>query len=465
MKNKLIIQTARLDNEYQKKLNFYYNYENTENAKEVSGEYALTSSFFKEKVLSNQADILFLFPISLPIQNFKNLEDEFLNECQKVDIKKYLDNPCTLINKHPHLKNEKFLIVPSIGKYIKENNEPIIFESNLETISLFILFYLYKNIQKIEEVYIDISSGHNIYITALISTISRFIPIYELHHGFKIKLKVQIIYSEPITRFSDNNSYQINQADFSARTFMDLPYKDFTSIESFLKKYLRKKLDKVHYDSIKEFYEKYFPILFYAVKNAFVLLLGKLLKKIQDTNKLDITNMLTLDIRDNLKKDYLNIVNILIANAMFDGIKESFQSIPDELRIEIKFGVNNKVEKDNVTVLCEDEIKKCFRQYELQHAYQKFKYELYEIFFNKLDYRLFHSTDEFGGLNNLLKNKDNNKEFKSRNFLAHAGLELNSVEIKIDSVEENGTILLKIRLKDDVLDDKKLKSILDECKK
>lgn len=114
--NKLIIQIGRLDSYYRKKIPIKH--------EDKVKEYELTSHFYKKEVLNNQAQLLLLFPVSLPIQKFNSsTDDPFIQKCIDAisSIEKFndfLSHPENLFQNHPHLSEDDFLVLPSLGNYI-----------------------------------------------------------------------------------------------------------------------------------------------------------------------------------------------------------------------------------------------------------------------------------------------------------------------------------------------------------
>ncbi len=171
-----------------------------------------------------------------------------INEDEK-ERGKYLESPYDFFKFHPDSKEaDDFIILHSIGKF---NN--VDFESSITDIILEIFLdmvqrvnsdynindktndkineridfkiddKIFEKIDKIKNkkidqniddelnIYIDISSGHNIYVSALIEAARKFSVFYNLLHYFDSnKIHIKFLFSDPI--FSKDETYDIHKS-------------------------------------------------------------------------------------------------------------------------------------------------------------------------------------------------------------------------------------------------------------
>jgi CRISPR-associated protein Csx1 len=198
---------------------------------------ALLSSFaLKQSFLENGEDakVILIYPISLFLnknapqiedisEDFKQtIEGVLKNENERFN---YLSNPYPYFAKHPHSEEaDDFIVIHSLGQY-----EGISFSATLEELILEIFIDMVKRYQDepFSELYLDISSGQNIYISALLEAGRLFLTFYKLQN-FNLKdkgLKVFITFSDPIVAPYDR-TFQVHK-DFclEVKTFFSFPEK------------------------------------------------------------------------------------------------------------------------------------------------------------------------------------------------------------------------------------------------
>jgi len=466
MKN-LILQVGRIDRSFNNPISFKYN--DGDNEKKES--YPLSSFFWKNEVLNkDETEILLLYPVSLPVQDIDHPSNEFLKEVANLNIDDYLKNPNDFFQKHPHSEGNKFLVINSIGTY-KKDNKTYSFYSSIEEITLQILLKLVKEYSDIDNIYIDISSGQNIYITSMINAIYRFIPYHEILHGFgqNKKLNAYIISCDPIILVLSNHSFTLSSTKFSAKAFFELPYSieklnDFDSL-----------LSKINKRNFREFIKTDFPILFYSFKFSFVPLLIYLKsKEIHNKSKeihnkweindlvcaiYDYVNDNKFNCENNNKKIFFSeIVSVIFSAAFYKLFCSLLKNLEDLDEIQIKVLMNEKGSVDDVEIDRNETFKQIFNQIKNIQNYDKFKSELKEtiksVDFSKLSNS--YSKDVFKS------SYSKNAEFNPRNFVAHYGLEKNSVEYKLISASNN-SYEISIKNVDNIHD--QFKSIINECQK
>jgi CRISPR-associated (Cas) DxTHG family. len=179
------------------------------------------SSFALKEHFGEHAKVILVYPVSIllnkgAIEEIKNKEHfrSFYEKIEGIVTKpeekeKYIKNPWEYLREHPHSKKaDGFIVIPSIGEFLGEK-----FSSPLGNIVLRILIDMierYKN-EPFDEMYLDISSGHNIYNYALAEAGRLFLTLMKLEDFLKEKdIKVFITITEPIIgQSSPDKSYKI----------------------------------------------------------------------------------------------------------------------------------------------------------------------------------------------------------------------------------------------------------------
>ncbi len=497
----LIIQVARLDRNYNQELLFSYQ---TDEGKKLDGKYTLTSLFWKDKVLAEQkeeTEILFIVPISLPIQNVENSSDEYLTKVNNINTIDYLQTPDPIIKEHPHIKDNKYLIVNSIGKFIKKDKQTqktqtFHFQSKLEDITIQILSKLLVDYVDVEKVYVDVSSGHNIYITAMLNAINKFIPISNIFNGLKNNLNVFTIFSDPITNPNEIKEFSIHKSEINAKFFFEIPYKikkgnDLNDITKIIRYILQPTSNSHQENLINDFFELYFQILFYSIKNGYVILLfNEVLfdfykefyknypaeSLIMQVNKYtSYKNILELnqnsissheeEIKINLKLTKVKfsaLINYLFTcsfyNTFYNKLYKNLNHSPNYYCKITKNDITKKNDFKYLYILNENELDLCsqnennflksfFEEVNLKNVYEKFLYELKKLIDDEIDPSKLSSRNF---TNDVFPDKQHiNKAFNARNFVAHYGLEKNSVLFKIENKSDNNSTI-QITLVDDI---------------
>jgi CRISPR-associated protein Csx1 len=163
------------------------------------------------------------------------------DEEQDQEKEKYIKNPWEYLKEHPHSKKANdFIVIPSIGEFLGEK-----FSSPLGNIVLRILIDMierYKN-EPFDEMYLDISSGHNIYNYALAEAGRLFLTLMKLEDFLKEKdIKVFIAITEPIIgKPSPDKRYKIfKNFQLDAKGFFYFPEKPQENSENAFSKYAKK---------------------------------------------------------------------------------------------------------------------------------------------------------------------------------------------------------------------------------
>jgi CRISPR-associated protein Csx1 len=197
---RIIYQMGRFEGSIDEKVNFEID------DKPYSWE---LSSFALKEHFGEHTKVILVYPVSILLNEYalRGIKDKehlrsFHEKIESIVTKpeereKYIKNPWEYLKEHPHSKKaDDFIVIPSIGEFLGEK-----FSSPLGNIVLRILIDMierYKN-EPFDEMYLDISSGHNIYNYALAEAGRLFLTLMKLEDFLKEKdIKVFIAISEPI---------------------------------------------------------------------------------------------------------------------------------------------------------------------------------------------------------------------------------------------------------------------------
>lgn len=235
-KKAIIYQIGRLDSNALDKNNFTID----NNIFETT----LSSFAIKEYLYKNDyhSEIVLFYPASLPFNSALINNELFLSKCPEdfrkflIDAfnnhEKYLKNPNALFESHPHsLESKNFKVIHSLGVY-KTSNTKVSFDCYYSDIVLTMLIDLIKrylsnkNKHITEKIIIDISSGHNIYVSALIEAARYFGVWLKLYNWQNDDTEVQIAFSDPIIVALKLKEYKIYFEKLDARAFFSCPVRN-----------------------------------------------------------------------------------------------------------------------------------------------------------------------------------------------------------------------------------------------
>jgi CRISPR-associated protein Csx1 len=194
--------------------------------------------YFSSQVLAKKSDnskIIFLAPESLvtglandTAEARKLLSNE--NDLSDAILKK--------LNGKITVKDYEILVIQSIGMYKdKDKSFQVNFINTADNIVSSVILDLLEKIENFDEIILDISTGHNIYVTFLIDTIRTLIIYFKLRNIMKENSKCpkfKIAYSSPIIK-SPNAKYPIRLYDFDERAFFEMRLKSAVKVEALLK--------------------------------------------------------------------------------------------------------------------------------------------------------------------------------------------------------------------------------------
>lgn len=202
---KIIYQIGRLDNPGSAKKEFFITRFKGEIVN-FSRESELSAFVLRDFLNSqgNEAKTVVIYPISIllneKIKDYvedEDLKKELKNICENPS--QYLKSPFDIINRLPlESLRDDALVIHSLGTYL--NNVEL--DGSYDDIVLEILFDMIERYMKedIDEIYLDISSGHNIYISAMIEASRHFAVLTKLMHWIHEEKRpsIYVVFSDPI---------------------------------------------------------------------------------------------------------------------------------------------------------------------------------------------------------------------------------------------------------------------------
>jgi len=462
---RIIYQMGRFEGSIDEKVNFEID------DKPYSWE---LSSFALRDHFGKNTKVVLVYPVSILLNEYalRGIKDKehlrtFHEKIEGIVTKpeereKYIKNPWEYLKEHLHSKKaDDFIVIPSIGEFLGEK-----FSSPLGNIVLRILIDMierYKN-EPFDEMYLDISSGHNIYNYALAEAGRLFLTLIKLEDFLKEKdIKVFIAITEPIIgKPSSDKRYKIfKDFQLDAKGFFYFPEKPQENSENAFSKYANKLSETIKGEEDGKLRGKindilYQAYLFYsALKNNLPLVVYYLCVLKEYRHKGVKEYRYTEDDVKNLLEEIVN----LLKQKLDENLKES----PDDLNFEdlrkffmilsLAIGIIRVLDKHGICKgikegVCLSDIRRLFVEDKSSiYGYFGLKtnipYLQQEIQNNFLDKRRISLiTNEWKLLKYILEEKPNEKDTQihPRNVLAHCGFERNITEVR---KTDNGDILIK----------------------
>jgi CRISPR-associated protein Csx1 len=408
------------------------------------------SSISLKRYFNNNATLVLIYPVSIvynenALQSLKN--DPFAINIT-ANISNYLADPKMILKDHPHNVGNEFLVVHSLGEYtVNRLNVNVDLKASYDDIVLEILLdmikrYLEKKDEK-NEFYVDISSGHNIYVAALLEAVKHFSVFSQLMKWQNKDLRpaIYITFSDPILGSSASH-YQIYIQPIEFKALFSSPVKkDDIDLSSGCRLSYRYFKDKEEIKKRLDEILNQFGIVFSAIKNNTPLALyhygyhnpGEII---------DILKRIIKDIEDELSKDWKQSPNLLkdsylkiiLSLGFYAGIVEVLESNKIQ-----KYDKSQKYGEEGVAL---NEIKEKFGSagnsiYEIFNLHTHVSLLGYEI------HKLQHGKGQ--GNKTLIERagetweklgkyfEDETSDFSDlneRNFLAHTGFERTVTEVR-----------------------------------
>lgn len=439
MSRKLLIQCGRLDPNYNTEIEFGFN--------SVSGKSELSGLFLTANIDSfEQAKRLLIFPESIALQNWTRIKgnDSFLTLVANLNPDEYLKNPVSVLETHPHVKAADILVVSSLGYFkFNDSDRDYRLETSLDRIAIQMFLFLASKYSQddLEEIYLDISSGQNIYIAALLNAAYRFLPFIKFKR-FLLKEKGfihgYILNSDPIFG-KPEYTINIRKSKFSAKAFNTLTYKDSAAMEQLVKLVFK---ETCYYQSIQSFIKDDYFFLHGALIQTCPLAVSFVdnnsVRQLFDEIKIE---KILSDMEEHFSRKWPNDenneginLNLIYALAFALGIGSSvyyfFKSTIETG--EMHFTINK--EQKNLE---NNELRSLFNL--LDETYGQPQRAYFEDLKGLIkDYEKLKKTHPTGFCTysdhkrNLNPKYRMNKNFNPRNYFAHGGFEQNLAEIKIE---------------------------------
>ncbi len=408
------------------------------------------SSFAIKHHLEQQGNIVKLFllyPVSLPFQPsllqnqiFKrSCPDTYFNALSEINEhpEEYLSAPVNFFSKHPHSdRADSFIVLHSLGTY-KTSQGQITFQGKYTDIVLEILISMmeeYLANDGLDRVIVDISSGHNIYVSALLEAVRYFSVWNKLYNLNSNTVDIEIAISEPVIPGIDTiHRIYLEKLDVKAMFSSPVKYKDIENYALSKRIYSAKELRK-NKTSLQELLESFLIVFSSIFNNAPLYIyhcgyhdtkiinenLKELLKHIHKQLSVNYTVSPLLD-----RAAYLKAI---LSLGMYAGI----------VKILYKLGVH-KISENGVEIIS---LRCVFKE-----IYKQFNLPLNDtILGNEID-RIKGKVQRNTNWITLIKvmNYGDDKVTKpqKRNFFAHAGLEGNITQIK--AVNNEADIYLRYK--------------------
>lgn len=436
----LIYQIGRIERNILEKLNFkcdekiYSSY---------MSSFALRESFRASGV---DARVVLLYPVSLPVRSQPSLQvlpdsefKNFLLEINRTEenLENYLFSPKDLFKHHPHNKEaDDFIVIHSQGEHGKKY-----FDTTLQDLILEIFIDMLERyrLNPFSELYLDISSGLNFFITALIEAGRLFLTFYKLQNfeNYGKGLDVYITFSDPIT--GSDRVYALHSSfKLDLRVFFSYPKKpeknNLNEAYIELLSYVRHS-DKALYKTLREVLVRGY-IYYWALSRNTPLVLYT--EDFTGTHTPEDVNSACQALIDYLKKkfeenyekspglDFDKVRDTFLMLSLFKGIlklKESFDIKPkDEVSVrelQSKFAS----EEENIYSYLGLPTHRAYLSHELRENFLDSK---------KAEGVRSRADENFRLLTDLIDDaiRKETDKYNWRNFVAHCGFERNCVEVR-----------------------------------
>jgi CRISPR-associated protein Csx1 len=486
---KIIYQIGRLDNNIITDYKFQID-EKTYESKLSSKTYeSKLSSFALKKHFDESGDpskVILIYPSSILLNErrpkFNNKLDEFFDKLEAKDteeINQYLKDPYAYLKYHPHSKEANdFIVIHSIGEYMG-----IKFSTSLGDIVLRILIDMMQRYleEPFEEMYLDISSGLNVYTSAIIEAGRLFLTLINLQKMSLQKpylkekpyLEVYISFSEPIIPANTTKTYKIYK-DFQldVKAFFQFPenpnkdnierlnlntYKEvFSAFVGRIFKYFPAEENSKLKDKTNEIVYKAY--LFYsALKNNTPLALCHLFLdknfRYDEEEIDDITKELIRLLKNKFNSDFIKSGDFIKSPKLnLNDFKKMFitLSLAKGMIRVLKNRLKNITQKDEISVSLKDledtftGKHSLYKSFGLDTNIDYLSRELDKNIKNEVDnslkngykwekqeWKTLYDLAEYNNQRGNNKNLQNNTRFNERNFKAHCGFERNITEVSL----------------------------------
>ncbi|TCO61536.1 CRISPR-associated CARF protein Csx1 [Caldanaerobacter subterraneus] len=448
---KLIYQIGRFAKDFMEMREFNFK---DKSYKELLSSFAIKRAFQEEGFQTETAKVVLIYPTSLLLNEtvidwlLKDKEGNQYRELNKFKekisgitsnaLEEYLSSPYDFFRMHPYSKiAEDFLVIYSIGEY-KLFGKPVKFNCSYDDIVLQIfsdmaIRYLneYNKDNGAIEFYIDISSGQNMYISALLEAVRHFSVFSGLLNWLKKEKrpKIFLAFSDPILSELEK-TYKIHIEELRFRTFFSSPIKK-KEIEDFNLARRIANGEKELKNILQKLFEN-FLICFSAIKNNTPLVLYYRNFDVREDVISFLKNFLEM-LKQKLsrswnsspglsKADYLNTI---LSLGFYAGILEVL-----EARGISKYDYEKGVALEEIKQLFASEENSIYELFELGTHVSILGKEIRNLCYGGKEKSILNqATEEWNKVYNFI-DEGEPSSFEDRNFLAHAGFERNVTEVR-----------------------------------
>ncbi|WAM33723.1 CRISPR-associated CARF protein Csx1 [Caldicellulosiruptor morganii] len=422
---KLIYQLGRLDSNMEPQ-KFKFVDEDEKNCIEAELSSLYLKKYFNS-VKNEQTEVVLLYPVSLPfnptlLKNNSKLDDICKKKIEEIWEKEdeYFRNPRGFFENYFPYGKEKddFIVIHSMGRYLYgkdgENTKEVRFDTAYGDIVLEIFLDMLKRyLEKeslIEEIYIDISSGHNIYISAMLEALRHFATFANLRHWINKERRPGLFVTicDPILP-GNKNVYQVYSEKQMFIVFFESPLKSNDLNEIY------KKLSEIELENLKDQVEAIlnrFLLIFSSIKNNTPLYLFDTETEIDEADEVKellkniINNMYSKIVKSYKESPKLNKnlwIKMLNTLGFYLGIIDTIKNLEIS-----KYQKQKGISIEDL----EDKAGKMYKIFGLKNHIDILKVELDRL----------EISDEKDKLN-YIKISNKKEQQEQRNFFAHCGFE------------------------------------------
>jgi len=440
MRRAIIYQIGRLEQNAFEKIKFVI--------KEKEFDAYLSSFAIRDYLQKDgfEPEVVLIYPVSLPFNRSLTNNDKIISSCGSEcyeylkyafnNAYDYLKNPDELFKSHPYSKEtENFVVIHSLGQYETPSCR-IDFDCEYSDIVIHILIDMIKrfisNERKYEKIIADISSGHNIYVSAFIEALRYFAVWLQLYNYGQEKdaPEIEIAFGDPVIP-GVGSKYAIHFEGQSIKAFFSSPVSNDDISNNKLSRSIYPEKDKRHMKGQLQSILEGFVITFSSIKNNTSLVIYHTGYHSED----DILNTLK-ELLENtekrLKEKYINSPKLKKNNYLKAFLVCGFYS-----------GLSGLLKKEKVSFENNQHISIQTLLDSFRNIYRAFGLTLNETILgnevDKLKKDIKEDTDWTSLIGLLYSGDKRNTRPQKRNFFAHAGFEGTLTECK----RYEGSIYLK----------------------
>lgn len=425
-----IYQIGRLDTNITKEINFKIREEKIlESLKYPLSSLALKQHFLNAR--NSTVKVILAYPVSLPFNenlicdrsqippNLKEKIKQILSDLR--ETQNYLRNPEEFFKLHPYSEGNEFFVIHSIGEYKGQK-----FDGKFDDIVIEFFIDMLERIKVVDEteIYVDVSTGLNVYVSAMLEAVRHFSTYYHLSEWENRKLKIFIVFTDPIIGSPANEFNIYKDYELKFKHFFSSPIKK-EDIDSYT---LARKIagDNGSLKNQIQNFLKNFALSFSAIKNNTPLVVYTF-----GYNNEILENEFIARVKSEIKKDWIKSPN-------FD--KDTYFKL--FLTLAFYCGIIKVLRNHSIFISSEVKIEQMKEKFE--NIYKIFNLTLNENFLgNEVSNLIRKLRDkdmrEWTLLNKVLEGRSGSKD--PRNFFAHSGLEGNITEVK----KVNNEILIRYK--------------------